>query len=268
MEVKWSPTPVVLNCRSDDGSLLKADLVPGDPDRPILLVHGFWRARRHPAIVQIRDELARTGATVVIPDLRGHGDSEGRFTFNRSEWKDLGGIAESARLRHSVSVVALSMGSAIAISAAARGLIDVDRMLLISPVSRFTELGPDVVEMLRGGHLEYAQRCWKPRVDLRQLLTCSERVEAEDQAGKVTADVTLIHARGDWLVSHRHGERLAARLPKCDLHILDERSGRRMHADRLVRQAWPIFGPLLRRFAEGAASGRMGALFRSSCSTI
>lgn len=175
---------------------------------------------------------------------------------------------EASGIDGTVSVVALSMGAAIAISAVARGRIHADRMLLISPVARFAELGPDIVEMLRGGHLEYAQRAWRPRVDLRQLLTATERVEAEDEASGVCADVKLIHARGDWLVGHRHGEALAARLPSCSLELVDVPTGRRMHADRLVRHAWPIFGTFLRRFGEGEAPGSLGNLFTSSRSTI
>ena len=239
------PTPQVLSWQTDDGTRMVADCYSASPGAACLLLHGFWRGRRHPRIRQIALELARSGRTVFVPDLRGHGDSGGRFTFNRLEWNDLGGLD----LPSDLVTVGLSMGASIAVAAAARGVISPSRLLLISPAADYREIGPDLLEMVRGGHVEREQRNWRPRIDLRSLLTSVGRAEAALEISRLSCPVHLVHGQGDWLVHHRHSEMLARTCPQAVLQMLDVETGRRMHADRLVDHAWPIFGPLLRHFS-------------------
>lgn len=267
MDVKATPQLRSFRFTADDGTALAADVVPGEANRAILLLHGFWRGRRHPAIAAIRDGLAATGSIVVVPDLRGHGDSGGRFTFNYLESGDIEPLRRAARVESFHSIVALSMGGAIAVSAIGRGLVSTRELLLISPVARYGDLCPDLLEMVRGRHVEREQRHWTPRVDPRQLLTSAPRLDADEVAHRVQCPTLLVHAVDDWLVHHRHSTTLAARIPGSRLELLDLDSARRSHADRLVRQAWPIFGPLIAGI--GAGAGVSGALrFQSSRSTI
>lgn len=237
--------PQVLTWQADDGTRMVADCYVGAPASACLLLHGFWRARRHPRIIRIAEELAASGRTVVVPDLRGHGDSGGRFSFNRIEWSDLRGLD----LPRDLIVVGLSMGAAIAVSATAEHILAPLRMLLISPASDYCDIAPDVLEMLRGGHVEREQRHWQPRIELTSLLTVTDRPDPSRQIARLECPVQIIHARRDWLVHHRHGEILARHCSGATIELLDEESGRRMHADRLVDHAWPMFRSLLRRFA-------------------
>lgn len=238
-------TPEVLAWHADDQIRLVADCYSGATDRVCLLLHGFWRGRAHPQIIRIAKELALSGRTVIVPDLRGHGDSGGRFTFNRLEWNDLRPLA----LPEDLVVVGLSMGGAIAISAAAAGVIRPVSMLLISPAADFHDIGPDLLEMFRGGHVAPENRRWTPRIDFRSLLSSVDRPSPSRDAARLRCPLHVVHARGDWLVHHRHGEVLSSRCAGAKLDLLDEVSGRRMHADRLVDHAWPIFRSLFRGIA-------------------
>lgn len=252
MDVKSDRNRTTLRRTAEDAITLVADVYPGSERRRILLLHGFWRGRRHPAILRIASELGRSGATVIVPDLRGHGESGGRFTFTRMEGRDVGAFADLLNPAEDLRIVALSIGAAVALAASAAHIVNPRRLLLISPVADVADLGPDILEMVRGRHIDREQRHWVPRVELRSLLSVYEKADPVALSRQLTCGVTLVHAERDWLVHHRHSLALAAACGNTELILLNENDGRRMHADRLVSHAWPILGPLLRRFtAEG-----------------
>ena len=45
----------------------------------VLLIPGFWRTRRYPAMVTIATGLAELGPSVCVVDNRGHGEEHGHL---------------------------------------------------------------------------------------------------------------------------------------------------------------------------------------------
>ena len=107
-----------LELRSADGLRLSAIL-----DRPeragsagssfVLLLPGFWRRAESTRIRWLALEFARRWPVITL-DFRGHGESQGAFTFGQLEHLDVEAALAAARERglNRVALVGLSMGGA------------------------------------------------------------------------------------------------------------------------------------------------------------
>jgi pimeloyl-ACP methyl ester carboxylesterase len=78
-----------------------------------------------------------------------------------------------------------------------------------------------------------------------------DRLSSLDDVATLDLPICLIHARHDWLVSHRHAEAIARRASGAELHVLNVPG--RYHADRLFDvagdQLWPIVDEFVSRLA-------------------
>ena len=77
----------------DAGIALRAWWVPAAPDAPaIVVIHGARRCRHDPLVLLLAGMLHRRGFSVLIPDLRNHGDSgreSGRHSAGIREHRDV-----------------------------------------------------------------------------------------------------------------------------------------------------------------------------------
>jgi pimeloyl-ACP methyl ester carboxylesterase len=200
----------------------------------------------------IASSIAERLAPCAVLDLRGHGDSGGTFEFNRLEHSDVAAVArcfmEEAALDR-VILLGFSAGGAIAISTAARNPdLPIAGLLLVSSVAEFHRVIPRPNPFVMHRHISFGQAIAHPR--FRWPL--EGRLSPLLDAATLGLPVCLIHARNDWLVSHRHSEAIARCIPSASLHILKVPG--RYHADKLFDvaggQLWPIVDDFV---------GRLGA---------
>ncbi|HVR43329.1 MAG TPA: alpha/beta fold hydrolase [Thermoanaerobaculia bacterium] len=254
------PEPVVRKVRSLDGTEIYYDYYSVPSDRLVLVVPGFWRTRRWPTMLELARRIGASGAAAAILDLRGHGDSGGRFGFNLGEYRDLEAVARDLVARgaaHRIDVIAFSLGASIAVTAAARvPELPWGAFLLVSPVARFRSIFPAANPFTLHRHLTFSQAFRSPRFDWGFCFR--SKLDAAREIANAAIDVTIIHARHDWLVHHRHGRILWERAPEPrKLIILPVRG--RYHADRLMTAAPEAFDPVLDEFlrkCEGPRSAR------------
>jgi pimeloyl-ACP methyl ester carboxylesterase len=102
-----------LSLLTADGVRLSAVLVPGPPGAPatVVLVHGFALSSRNPKVHAFANLLARR-MNVLVPDLRGHGRSEGRCTLGDLEPLDVATAVEAAPAGLPVVTMGISLGGA------------------------------------------------------------------------------------------------------------------------------------------------------------
>jgi alpha-beta hydrolase superfamily lysophospholipase len=222
---------------STDGLRIDYDARLTGASLGVVVVPGFWRDRRHAAMESFGAFLSQLGYDVAIVDVRGHGSSEGRFGFNTREHVDVAAAAADFLASGSVrriSLIGFSVGGAIAATTAARHELPLASLLLISPVADMAAVIPRLNPFAMHRHLAARQVLRMPRFDWR--LGFRRRLRAVDEISRVTVPVSLIHMENDWLVGHRHSERLFAnaREPK-ELHILRVAGG--YHADRIFSVA-------------------------------
>lgn len=96
-----------------DGVRLGGARLSGPPDAraTVVLVHGFVHSSRTPEIHAFAHLLARH-VHVLVPDLRGHGRSEGRCTLGLDEPLDVAAAVGAAPAGLPVVTVGISLGGA------------------------------------------------------------------------------------------------------------------------------------------------------------
>ena len=242
------PTPVSSTVPSFDGTVIHYDLYEAPSRSLLLVVPGFWRDRRHPAMTRLAALLTSNGYRTAVVDVRGHGDSEGTYGFNHHEHYDVGAVANDILRRtavESITLVGFSYGGAIAVSAAARHELPLASLLLISPVADFSMIVPRINPFTIHRHIAFSQAMKRPRFAWRLRKTA--KLRAIDDIVDVHAPVCFIHVKNDWLIAHRHSVALYERAnePK-ELHILDVAGN--YHADRIFSVASESVEPILSSF--------------------
>ena len=210
--------------RTPDGLRLEAWLARGEGRSAVIVLHGHG-GNRYTSIAYASCLFPRF--TVILPDFRGHGDSEGRHTsIGYHERQDVIAAAEYLHGQgyDRIGVLGVSMGAATAILAAAESpLIDA-----VAADSGFAMLRLAVAEGAR--QMGYP----KPLVRLLAHLACRasawrlrhpmDAVDPLHQVGRIAPrPLLLIHGEADGLIPVDSAHRLyaAAGEPK-ELWILPE----------------------------------------------
>jgi len=245
-------TPVSCSVRSFDGTSIAYDLYDGGSRSAVLVIPGFWRDRRHPAMLRLAAFLNANGYRAAIVDPRGHGDSGGVYGFNLHEHHDTVAVANDLLQRlpiESITLIGFSYGASIAISAAARHPLPVASLLLISPVADFAMISPRINPFTIHRHIAFSQAFKRPHFEWRWKRT--SKLRALDDIRDVHAPISFVHVKNDWLIAHSHSVALyeAANEPK-ELHVIDIPG--HYHADRIFSVASesiePIFLDFLQRY--------------------
>lgn len=178
---------------------------PADAFCTVVLVHGFVNWSRAPRVHAFAHLLARR-AHVVVPDLRGHGESGGLCSMGRYEPLDVAAAVAAAPAGLPVVTVGMSLGGAatllhagsaggvagtVSVSAPAWGQVDREGS---SRVRRWVS-GP-------GGRV-FLSRILRTRV----AVDCEFLPEAEDVVAAIAPAFTIVvHDPDDWYFGPEHAE--------------------------------------------------------------
>lgn len=232
-----SAKPVPRRIQSFDGTEIWYDIYERPGEAAVVILPGFWRTRRHPSLTNLAAAIAERGRSVIVVDLRGHGDSGGTFGFNRDEYRDVEAVLtdiESHRGALQLVVIGLSLGGAVAVTLAARTQFDVRGLILISAVADFEKIHPRLNPLELPRHLAFGQALRWPRFDWHFLK--SSKLVAAAEIRDVSCPTCLIHVVDDWLIHHDHSRELQrAHRGRCDLHLIEIPGG--YHADRIFSAA-------------------------------
>lgn len=206
--------------------------------RAMILVHGRNASKQNAVsgkLSQLAVELHGVGLAVLMIDLRGHGESEGkRYTFGvRERWDVLGAVDFLLKQGFQVGqigVLGLSLGGAAVISAAveepAIGAVVLDSTfadtnMLIEPNWK-SESGLPIF-FLPGVFL-----MWRLLVgfDLREVKPVRELVNIPPRP------ILVLHSNGDETVDVAHAFALKEAVPDAELVIFEDGSHAELFRDR------------------------------------
>jgi uncharacterized protein len=207
-----SPTVENVSFRTADGLTLRGWLVPGARDRAAVLVHGKETNRfASDHTVRVARWLREAGFTLLLFDMRGHGESEGdRFSLGQHERKDVAAAVELLVTRGfapgRIVLVGESMGAAVAIQGVA---LRSDIAGVVADSSY--ESGPTIVR--EAGPGETGLPDWYTgAIVLAARVLFGLDAAAVDPAAVVRANPTVpflfIHCEGDTLIGPHHSRAL------------------------------------------------------------
>jgi len=213
---------------SRDGLMLRGWWLEADDDNPvILLVHGSGDNRAHPAerMLGIAKDLVSYGYNVLMFDMRGHGESEGKHTSaGYYERNDLLGAIDYIRQRgveNKIGVLGFSMGAATSLMAAAESE-EIDAVVADSAYA-------DIVSIIDS---EFAARSNLPKFFMPIILFMTRNIydidfaaiKPEEAVKEVSAPVLIIHGEQDDMIPVQHAYRLkeASQNPDSKLWVVPE----------------------------------------------
>lgn len=236
-----------LTVRKIGGVSIAVTHYSGGSSRLILQAPGFWRKRRDRENVFVAVHLARLGYDVATFDFRGHGDSEGVYSFGQEEWQDFLAVAEAFSDSHEdFAALGFSMGGAIAADALARRPdLACRALIMVSSPADFTKLRPRPWKPAAWKMMGLERALDPPRVDWKLLP--QEKPRALEAVAQLAIPKLVVTFEDDWLVEPSHGDLLErmARPPVERAHL---NVGDCLHADAAVRFAPVAFLDVLTDF--------------------
>jgi uncharacterized protein len=197
-------------------------------DRALILVHGKDGSRSNELdgrFPKLAADLERHGFTVLMIDLRGHGQSDAaRFSFGPDEGRDVEGAADYLEAHGfragNIGVLGVSLGAAAGIYATAAdpdigALVEDSSYAAFDPILRRNWSGASHLPDWFLPGTELAGR-WIEHYDVRT-------VSPADQIGRIAPrPVLIVHGQVDGLIPVRDAYDLQAAYPAAEIWILPQ----------------------------------------------
>lgn len=112
----------------------------GRHETVVLICPGFFQSKETTTFRRLTQSLAE-GRDVLAMDFRGHGRSEGFYTFSAQEGKDLEAVLHWARERYTrIGIIGFSLGGAIAINTLSSHPEQIMSLIVVSAPAVFEEI--------------------------------------------------------------------------------------------------------------------------------
>ena len=199
-----------------DGTELDVWIIRGKSRKSrgsVVVIHGIMDSKTR--LLPLGKKLARKGFDVILPDLRSHGRSGGKYvTFGAREKYDIKVIVETllgeGEIHEPVNAIGFSMGASTAILYAG---IDprCQAVMAIAPYDDGKSLTRRYLPFMND---EKFQQAWARAGEIANFDPADTNIIAAVQ--KMQGPLLIVHGRLDNVVPFRHGQNLynAAREPK------------------------------------------------------
>ena len=201
-------------------------------DTALIVAPGFFQSKETPTFKKIEKALSDSFG-VLSMDFRGHGKSNGLYTFSAREKEDLKSVIDYARTFYKkIGVLGFSYGGTIAILEQVE-FHNIDSLICVSSPMASSEIE---FKWWTSSALKLGIKGLEPGAGVRPGNPYLKKINAIDVVEKVRAPILFIHGSQDPTVSQRHSEKLyqAAKDPKS-IKIFPAAS----HAEEIYRR-YPV----------------------------
>jgi len=206
---------------TNDDTEISAWVIKAKPSKPgtasrkatVVVIHPMLMSKAW--FLSLGEQLASDGWDVVLPDLRAHGDSSGKYiTWGAKEKHDIKAVIDvmidTGRIEPRIYVMGSSLGGCVAIQYAA---IDprCKGVLALAPPSDIRGAARAMFPLATNGWLTRTIAFAGEIADFNP-----KDASAVDAASKLKCPLILVHGSLDLIVPHSHSERIhaAANEPK------------------------------------------------------
>ncbi len=206
--------PETIFLTTEDGIELRANHYKAGNEKVLLVVPGFIQ-NKDTQIFRSISESFLPKYDVLTLDLRGHGQSEGKFYLTAKESEDLKKALIYAHQHYSkVGVIGFSLGAALAIVVA--GETDfIDSLVVVSPPSEFKKINCHFWRKEALSSMK--EKLLSKETGVRLGNPFLKKPSPIDSVKKIKkTPVFFIHGTDDWLIRPQHSKQLydAAIKPK------------------------------------------------------
>jgi len=194
---------------SEDNTEIALNYLENGRDKVIIIAHGFYNNKDTVLFQEISDAFSEK-YDVITFDFRGHGKSDGLFTWTAKETQDLRAVINYAKEKgyKRVGVVGFSLGAAITLIEGSQNS-NIDSIVSVSAPSDFWKINYRVWEdeMLKDLKLNMGPK--GKGKGIRPGNPFMKKTRPIDVVVNIAPiPVLFVHGEKDWLIASEHSERL------------------------------------------------------------
>ncbi len=215
-----------------DNKKIKYDHYLNGHSQVIILAHGFYNSKQAVLFKQMAADLS-DAYDVIVFDFRGHGESEGVFTWTAREPKDLEAVVDYAHKSYQkVGVVGFSLGAASSLILAAQS-DKITSLIAVSPPTKFRQVDFHFWKMGMAENIVY-NTFQEGRIGkgVRPGLLWHKKTHPINVVDQIQTPTMFVHGQEDWLILPGHSKKLYEKA-KCQKQLNIVEGG--THAEYLYR---------------------------------
>ncbi|MBF0252297.1 MAG: alpha/beta fold hydrolase [Candidatus Omnitrophica bacterium] len=181
-----------------------------DNDKLVVIVHGFFNSKDSELLSYLAEHFHKS-YDVVSFDLRGHGESDGLFSWTTHESKDLEAVLNEFNSKYKkIAVIGFSLGGSISINVLSKKEDNVETFICVSAPSDFDKVDFRWWKLDVENDIGYSLLSRKGRKGkgVRPGPWWRKKEKPIDNIGKIEMPILFIHGDKDWVVDKRHSEEL------------------------------------------------------------
>lgn len=208
-------------------------------DKVIIIAHGFYNSKDAVVLQQLAESLTNT-YDVFMFDFRGHGKSNGLFTWMNKEGEDLRTVLEHLDHRYTKKgVIGFSLGGAISVNVLAK-YPKADSLICVSIPTEFKKIDYHFWKLDWEGDFIYTLFNPEGKIGkgVRPGWFWVKKEKPINNVNKITIPILYIHGEKDWVINPWHSQALYLKtISKKKLVIIKDAP----HAEYLMRDYWNQF---------------------------
>lgn len=203
-----------------DGVEIAFDHYRSGHENIIIIAPGFYNSKQAVLFKQMAQRLCDQ-YDIIVMDFRGHGRSQGLFTWTANEDKDLLGVLKFIEGKYKrIGLIGFSLGAAVGLITASKSK-QIDSLIAVCSPARFDKIDLNVWNMGIKENIIY-NIFQEGRIGkgVRPGSLWLKKVKPIDIVGKITIPIYFMHGLEDWLILPWHSKVLfkaANCLKKIDL---------------------------------------------------
>lgn len=179
-------------------------------DKLVVIVHGFFNSKDSELLSFLAEHFI-ANYDVVSFDLRGHGKSDGLFSWTAHESKDMEAVMDEFAPKYKkIAVIGFSLGGSISINVLSKTRYKVDTFISVSAPNDFDKVDFRWWELDLENDIQYSLLSENGRKGkgVRPGPWWEKKEKPINNISKLEMPVLFIHGDKDWVIDMRHSKEL------------------------------------------------------------